>query len=240
MRNKRSNLKIFSIGLLGIFIICMVVRHAGQWLNFGWFGMLSMLISKLMTILLAYFLVKLFIVVILKRRPEDYLITRFYVKKEWIILSVLLAIATIFLLRTPLLSAFNQTEISGITRKILYGSTFSRRLSNAVIAGMLFRGVLLNVLREKYSLRLGVIVSSILFGFFQVISLLRTVESTNWGLSLFDSLFVFFGGIAVGIMFSLLDYYSRSIWASVTVYTLWKIILILGIFIPQFAHQWFN
>ena len=84
---------------------------------------------------------------------------------------------------------------------------------------MVFRGVILNCLKERWNLKVAVILPSLLFG---IVHILGTEYSLG------SCLLVIVAGTMVGIMFSFIAIESGSVWNSGIVHALWNIIIIGG------------
>ena len=84
---------------------------------------------------------------------------------------------------------------------------------------MVFRGVILNVLKKKWNIQAAVIVPSILFGFVHILGMNFSVGSC---------LLVILAGTMVGVMFSLIAIESGSVWNSGVVHAVWNIVIIGG------------
>lgn len=84
---------------------------------------------------------------------------------------------------------------------------------------MVFRGIILTILKDKWNAKTAVLVPSLLFGIVHIIAM---------DFSLVSCLLVLVAGTMVGIMFSLIELESNSIWNSGIVHSLWNIIIIGG------------
>ena len=70
---------------------------------------------------------------------------------------------------------------------------------------MVFRGVILNLLKEKWNIKVAVLIPSVLFGLVHIIGM---------DFSIISSLLVLIAGTMVGIMFSMVAIESGSVWNS--------------------------
>ena len=84
---------------------------------------------------------------------------------------------------------------------------------------MVFRGVILNLLKEKWNIKVAVLIPSVLFGLVHIIGM---------DFSIISSLLVLIAGTMVGIMFSMVAIESGSVWNSGIVHSLWNILIIGG------------
>lgn len=94
---------------------------------------------------------------------------------------------------------------------------------------MVFRGVILNLLRKKWNRKVAVIVPSVLFGMVHILGMDFSIGSC---------LQVLVAGTMAGIMFSMIAIESGSVWNSGIVHAIWNIVMIGGgLAIGQKADQ---
>jgi hypothetical protein len=84
---------------------------------------------------------------------------------------------------------------------------------------MVFRGVILNLLKSRWNIRVAVFVPSVMFGFMHIIGM---------DFSFISCLLVLAAGTMVGIMFSMIAIEGGSVWNSGIVHAIWNIIIIGG------------
>jgi membrane protease YdiL (CAAX protease family) len=84
---------------------------------------------------------------------------------------------------------------------------------------MVFRGFILNLLKNKWNIRIAIFIPAVLFGAVHVIGM---------NFSILSCLLVLIAGTMVGIMFSLIELENNSIWNSGIVHAIWNIIIIGG------------
>ena len=92
-------------------------------------------------------------------------------------------------------------------------------LAAGFVEEMVFRGIILNILKDKWNTKTAVLVPSLLFGLVHIIGM---------DFSLVSCLLVLVAGTMAGIMFSLIELESNSIWNSGIVHSLWNIMIIGG------------
>jgi hypothetical protein len=95
---------------------------------------------------------------------------------------------------------------------------------------MVFRGVILNLIKSRWNIRVAVLVPSVLFGFAHIIG-------TDF--SFVSSILVLVAGTMVGIMFSMIAIEGGSVWNSGIVHAIWNIIICgRGLAINQTADKY--
>ena len=84
---------------------------------------------------------------------------------------------------------------------------------------MVFRGIILNLLKSRWNTLVAVLVPSVLFGFVHILGMNFSIGSC---------LLVLLAGTMVGIMFSMIALESGSVWNSGIVHAIWNIVIIGG------------
>lgn len=142
------------------------------------------------------------------------------VKAKWIIVGVLLPV----IVKAVYLFFFSGKYVSSGMNSNQIFSTLSAGIAFTGIAAgfveeMVFRGVILNLLKEKWNIKVAVLIPSVLFGLVHIIGM---------DFSIISSLLVLIAGTMVGIMFSMVAIESGSVWNSGIVHSLWNILIIGG------------
>lgn len=137
---------------------------------------------------------------------------------------VLTAVLLPSLVKGSYLLAFSGQYVSSNMSGTQIFNTLSAGIAFTGIAAgfveeMVFRGVILNVLKKKWNIKAAVIVPSILFGFVHILGMNFSVGSC---------LLVILAGTMVGVMFSLIAIESGSVWNSGVVHAVWNIVIIGG------------
>ena len=169
---------------------------------------------------LAYVFLKAFAAKIAKLPMADLGMPEFAVKKRWILTAVLLPA----IVKGTYLLAFGGQYVSSHMSGTQIFNTLSAGIAFTGIAAgfveeMVFRGVILNVLKKKWNLTAAVIVPSIAFGFVHILGMNFSIGSC---------LLVILAGTMVGIMFSLIAIESGSVWNSGIVHAVWNVVMIGG------------
>ena len=178
------------------------------------------IIAGIIYVGLAYFLLKLFSKNLLKIKMDNLGMPRFIIKAKWIIVGILLPVAV----KAVYLLFFSGKYVSsGMNGNQIFSTLSTGIVFTGIAAGfveeMVFRGVILNLLKEKWNIKVAVLIPSVLFGLVHIIGM---------DFSVISSLLVLIAGTMVGIMFSMIAIESGSVWNSGIVHSLWNIIIIGG------------
>ena len=171
-------------------------------------------------LVLCYLLLNLYVKKGLKINAEECGMPKFNVKWKWLGIALLLPVVvmSVYLLFFPgeyVSSNMNGSKIF----ETLGAGVFFIGIAAGFVEEMVFRGVILNCLKERWNLKVAVILPSLLFG---IVLILGTEYSLG------SCLLVIVAGTMVGIMFSFIAIESGSVWNSGIVHALWNIIIIGG------------
>lgn len=169
---------------------------------------------------LTFALLRLFSKKILKINLDNLGMPRFVIKAKWIVVGVVLPLTV----TAVYLFFFSGKYVSsGMNRNQIFLTLSAGIAFTGIAAGfveeMVFRGVVLNLLKEKWNIKVAVLIPSVLFGLIHIIGM---------DFSIISSLLVLIAGTMVGIMFSMIAIESGSVWNSGIVHSLWNIIIIGG------------
>lgn len=178
------------------------------------------IIAGIMYVGLAFVLLKLFSKKILKIKMDDLGMPGFFIKAEWIIAGVLLPVTV----KAVYLFFFSGKYVSsGLNSNQIFSTLSAGIVFTGIAAGfveeMVFRGVILNLFKEKWNIKAAVLIPSVIFGLVHIIGM---------DFSIISSLLVLIAGTMVGIMFSMIAIESGSVWNSGIVHSLWNIFIIGG------------
>lgn len=178
------------------------------------------IIAGLLYVFLAYKALKLLCVKYLKSNMEDYYIPKLKVEKKWVIVGLLLPLIVtgIFLLLPGNFETTNMNMLDKLS--LITSGIFFTALGAGVVEEMVFRGIIMNALDKRLNKFVAIIIPSLLFGVVHIIGM---------DFSFVSCLLVVLAGTMVGIMFSLIATYSKSIWNSAVVHALWNLIIVGGI-----------
>lgn len=168
---------------------------------------------------LAYLLIKLFAEKIIKKELSSLGIPQFHIDIKWLIAAFALpCMITIIYLLLPGTFISSEMDSRQILTVLGAGIAFTG-LAAGFVEEMVFRGIILNILKDKWNTKTAVLVPSLLFGLVHIIGM---------DFSLVSCLLVLVAGTMAGIMFSLIELESNSIWNSGIVHSLWNIMIIGG------------
>ena len=178
------------------------------------------IIAGIIYVGLAFVLSELFSKRLLKIKIENLGMPKFSIKAKWIIVGVLLpvtvkAVYLFFFSGKYVSSGMNSNQIFSI---LSAGIAFTG-IAAGFVEEMVFRGVILNLLKEKWNIKVAVLIPSVLFGLVHIIGM---------DFSIISSLLVLIAGTMVGIMFSMVAIESGSVWNGGIVHSLWNILIIGG------------
>lgn len=178
------------------------------------------IIAGIIYVALAFVLLKLFSIKLLKIKMDNLGMPRFLIKAKWIIVGILLPVTV----KAVYLLFFSGKYVSsGMNGNQIFSTLSAGIVFTGIAAGfveeMVFRGVILNLLKEKWNIKVAILIPSVLFGLVHIIGM---------DFSVISSLLVLIAGTMVGIMFSMIAIESGSVWNSGIVHLLWNTIIIGG------------
>lgn len=213
------------VGILGSIIILIIAQVLAQ-LVASLFVLVKVpegicnIIAGIIYVGSAFVLLRLFSKKLLKIKMENLGMPRFLIKAKWIIVGILLPV----IVKAVYLLFFTGKYVSsGMNGNQIFSTLSAGIAFTGIAAGfveeMIFRGVILNLLKEKWNIKVAVLIPSVLFGLVHIIGM---------DFSIISSLLVLIAGTMVGIMFSIIAIESGSVWNSGLVHSLWNIIIIGG------------
>lgn len=178
------------------------------------------IIAGILYVGLVFILLKLFAEKILKVKTKDLGMPKFLIKVKWVLVAILLPT----MVKAVYLMFFSGKYISsGMNNNQIFSTLSTGIVFTGIAAGfveeMVFRGVILNLLKERWNMKVAVFVPSVLFGLLHIIGM---------DFSIISCLLVLIAGTMVGIMFSMIAMESGSVWNSGIVHALWNIVIIGG------------
>lgn len=178
------------------------------------------IIAGILYIGLAFVFLKLFSKKLLKIKMDNLGMSGLSIKMKWIVVGILLPV---IVKAVYLLFFSGQYVSSGMNGNQIFSTLSAGIVFTGIAAGfveeMVFRGVILNLLKEKWNMKAAVLIPAVLFGLVHIIGM---------DFSVISSLLVLVAGTMVGIMFSMIAIESGSVWNSGIVHSLWNIIIIGG------------
>ncbi len=179
---------------------------------------------------LTYVILKIYIEKVIRLPISDFGMPVFHIKRKWILIAILLPL----LVKGSYLLFFQGAYVSShMNGKQIFRTLSAGIMFTGIAAGfveeMVFRGVILNLLRKKWNRKVAVIVPSVLFGMVHILGMDFSIGSC---------LQVLVAGTMAGIMFSMIAIESGSVWNSGIVHAIWNIVMIGGgLAIGQKADQ---
>ncbi len=178
------------------------------------------IIAGVLYLTIAFILIKALTEKILKLDLIKLGMPKFSVKAEWILTAIILPVAVTSVYIIGFEGTFVSSNMTGNQIfDTLSAGIFFTGIAAGFVEEMVFRGVILNLLKERWNIVAAVLVPSIVFGCLHVLGMDFTIES---------SLLVIAAGSLVGIMFSLIALQSGSVWNSAIVHAVWNIVIIGG------------
>lgn len=170
-------------------------------------------------LLCAYLLLKLLAGKFLKTDMAKIKMPHFKIEIKWLIVAFALPVIVkgVFLLLPGsfISSGMNGSQIFST----LSAGIFFTGIAAGFIEEMVFRGIIMSLLREKWNTKIAIIVPSVIFGAVHLIGMDFSVQSC---------ILVLVAGTMVGVMFSLIALESNSVWNSGIVHAIWNIVIIGG------------
>lgn len=178
------------------------------------------IIAGILYLAIAFIIIKALIEKILKLDLIKLGMPKFSVKAEWILTAIILPVAVVSVYIIGFDGALVSSNMTGNQIfDTLSAGIFFTGIAAGFVEEMVFRGVILNLLKERWNTVAAVLVPSVIFGCLHVLGMDFTIES---------SLLVIAAGSLVGIMFSLIALRSGSVWNSAVVHAIWNIVIIGG------------
>ncbi len=169
----------------------------------------------------AILFVWLFAKFICKKKMSDMLITKVRVKFKWVIAAFLLplGVTAFYVIAVPGQFVKHTLDGIGIFNALALAIVFTG-FAAGVVEEMVFRGLILDLLKERWNIAVAVIAPSVVFGFVHVLGMNFSIGSI---------ILVTVAGTMVGIMFSLVALEGGSIWNSAVMHMAWNAIIIGGL-----------
>jgi hypothetical protein len=178
------------------------------------------IIAGIIYIGVAFVLLKFFAEKLLKIKIEDFGMSKFSIKTRWLLVAILLPVIIKAVYLFLFSGEYVSSELDGnqIFSALSAGIAFTG-IAAGFVEEMVFRGVILNLLKSRWNIRVAVLVPSVIFGFVHIIGM---------DFSIISCLLVLVAGTMVGIMFSMIAIEDGSVWNSGIVHAIWNIIIIGG------------
>lgn len=222
MKNKKSLFVNCLIPVLILIISQIISQEFAKILNkIIKFKFISNVFSGILYVTICYFLLQLFSEKKLNKKIESLNIKIAKINLYWFILAILLP--TVVVIVYLLLFDGNFVENPSLINsklQIISSGIFYTGLGAGIVEEMVFRGFILNLLKEKYNIKIAIILPSLIFGLLHIIGI---------PFNILTYMQIIFAGTLVGIMFSLISIKENNILASSLVHSFWNIFIIGGI-----------
>lgn len=222
MKNKKSLFVNCLIPVLILIISQIISQEFAKILNkIIKFEFISNVFSGILYVTICYFLLQLFSEKKLNKKIESLNIKIAKINLYWFILAILLP--TVVVIVYLLLFDGNFVENPSLINsklQIISSGIFYTGLGAGIVEEMVFRGFILNLLKEKYNIKIAIILPSLIFGLLHIIGI---------PFNILTYMQIIFAGTLVGIMFSLISIKENNILASSLVHSFWNIFIIGGI-----------
>ena len=151
---------------------------------------------------------------------EECKVPKFSLKPIWCIAAVVMpCMVTVILLLTN--GHWENSSVDTLFAwELITGAVFFYGIGTGIVEEIIFRGVIMRTLEERWNKKVAIIVPSVLFGLIHVIT--RELDF----LSIIQLLIAV---SIVGILFSLVTYESGSIWNAALIHAVWNMIIVGGI-----------
>lgn len=168
-----------------------------------------------------WFLVKILVKKIFKSSPEEMGMPKISIKARYILLAVMLPLAVTAAYLLFVKGEFISSDMTGagIFSTVTAGLFFTG-IAAPFVEEIIFRGVMLHLLKKKWNTAVAVVAPSVLFGLIHIMEIESPTVSSI--------LLVALAGTLSGIMFSLIAVKSGSVWNSGIVHAIWNIIVVGG------------
>lgn len=167
-------------------------------------------IAGILYSILTYCGIKLFCKKLLKTELSEMGIIKFRLNPVWIITAIgLPLVVDIVLILTG--GEWHTLEYIGKLDIALSGIFYS--IASGIVEEMVFRGLIMGVIRKNYNIKSAVIVPSVLFGL---------ANLANGKLDFISAVQLIIAGTAVGIMFSLIMLNENNFWNNALVHAVWN------------------
>lgn len=168
----------------------------------------------------AYILLRLLTGKGLKIPASDVGLSPLKIKGKWVLAALLLPVAV----KATYLLFFDGNYVSSHMTGVAIFNTLSAGIvfsgfAAGFVEEMVFRGMILHLLKDRWNTKVAVIVPSVLFGIVHILGMNFSVRSC---------LLVIIAGTLVGIMFSMIALESGSVWNGAIVHAVWNIVIIGG------------
>ena len=171
-------------------------------------------------ILLACYLIKLLCRKYLKDDMCEYCIPKFKIELKWLCVAIALPVLVCIVYLLFMDGSFVKNELDWNSKlNLLTAGIFFTGFGAGIVEELVFRGIMMNVLKKRFNKIVAVLAPSLLFGVVHIIGM---------EFSLLSCILVIVAGTMVGVMFSLIASVTKSVWNSAIVHVVWNIVILGG------------
>lgn len=202
-------LKTISVCLAGM-IILVIAQLIGMGIGGLMPEIIGGIIASILYPVLAYLGIKLFCKKLLKTEISEIGIKKFRLNPVWIITAIALPLVvdTALILTGGEWHTLESNKLNtAVTGICLYS------IAGGIVEEMVFRGLIMGIIRKNYSIKSAVIVPSVLFGM---------AHLANGKLDFISAVQLIIAGTAVGIMFSLIMLNGNNFWNNALTHAIWN------------------
>lgn len=192
----------------------MIILVIAQLIGVGIGGLMPEIIGGIIASVLypvlAYLGIKLFCKKLLKTEISEIGIKKFRLNPVWIITAIglPLVVDTALILTGGEWHTLESNKLNtAVTGICLYS------IAGGIVEEMVFRGLIMGVIRKNYNIKSAVIVPSVLFGM---------AHLANGKLDIISAVQLIIAGTAVGIMFSLIMLNGNNFWNNALAHAVWN------------------
>lgn len=213
-------IKVLCIVIIGFLIMALGQAVASIWdVIVPYYGMGALLFG-ITYIFVSLGMLGLIIKKVFKADFVDYRITRFKLNKAAFVIALALPIGiyAVYILFVPgeWFTHFNGSKSELLNQ--LSWSIFVNAMGAAVVEECICRGLLMGYIEKQWNIQIAIMMTSVFFA---------TIHLVNGVSDFYDVLRLLISGSLVGIMFGLLVYVFKTIWASVIVHFFWNLFQII-------------
>lgn len=225
LENKKIGIGKAILGII-LAIIIMVVAQIVASLIGGLLVMLGvpMAVGNLITGVLypvfALLGVKLLCTKLLGQSLEACKVTKLSLKPVWCIAAVVMPCMVSGILLLTKGHWENNSVDTLMAWELISGAVFFYGIGTGIVEEMIFRGVIMSTLEQRWNKAIAIAAPSVLFGLIHIM---------GRDLDFLSIIQLIIAGSIVGILFSLVTYESGNIWNAALLHAVWNIIIIGGI-----------
>lgn len=183
-------------------------------------GVIENIVSGILYLGLVIFMMRILVKKLIKSNMNSFFMGKIRFKPRWILVAIVLPISVKLIYIFGFDGQFLKNSISpGKMSLIITEGVFLAGIAAGFTEEIVFRGLILNIIKDKWGVRPAVIIPSVIFGAIHIIGSSLDIPSM---------ILLTLSGTMVGIMFSLIALESESVFSSGIVHCLWNILFVSG------------